>query len=427
MKDENWYPLETSAKIYPAILSPRQPNVYRLACVLTEEIDPQILQEALNLTMTRYPSFCVNLKAGVFWFFFQETDKKLKLRPETDYPCRMIDPTDEEGFLFRVLWYKRRISLEVFHVIADGTGGMEFLKTLVYYYLLLSGKPVKPGDNIRTLETKPTAEESENSFLRYYDPAIAPDRKDFKALHYEGTVLPHDGYRAINCSVPTESLVELAHRYHATVTEYLAALLLRSFCRVLPEPDDKSSLIRISIPINLRKVLPSDTLRNFTYFANVGVPYSRAGDSLESLLATVQEQMHDANRKEAILPRINPNVSAEQNPFLKLAPRGLKQIVLRQAHHVLGDELFTSSLSNMGLIRLDDSLNDYIDRFEFALSTSDRIPLWLSMLSFKDSMNLTFSSTIKEKLVEREFIRGLSAEIDGIVVYTNENEEGGIR
>ena len=425
MKDEKWYPLETSAKIYPAILSPRQPNVYRLACVLTEDVDPQILQEALNLTMTRYPSFCVNLKAGVFWFFFQETDKKLKLQPETDYPCRMIDPTDEDGFLFRVLWYKRRISLEVFHVIADGTGGMEFLKTLVYYYLLLSGKPVKPGNNIRTLETKPTEEESENSFLRYYDPAIKPDRKDFKALHYEGTVIPNDGYRAVNCSVPNQPLVDLAHRYHATVTEYLAALTLRSFCRVLPEPEDKSSLIRISIPINLRKLLPSDTLRNFTYFANVGVPYSRAGDSLEDLLTTVQEQLHEANRKETILPRITPNVTAEQNPFLKLAPLGLKQIVLREAHHVLGDELFTSSLSNMGLIRLDDSLSEYIDRFEFALSTSDRIPLWLSMLSYKDHMNITFSSTIKEKLVEREFIRGLSAEIDGIVVYTNEIEEGG--
>ena len=132
-----------------------------------------------------------------------------------------------------------------------------------------------------------------------------------------------------------------------------------------------------------------------------------------------------SNRKETILPRINPNFTAEQNPFLKLAPLGLKQIVLREAHHVLGDELFTSSLSNMGLIRLDDSLSEYIDRFEFALSTSDRIPLWLSMLSYKDHMNITLSSTIKEKLVEREFIRGLSAEIDGIVVYTNEIEEGG--
>ena len=71
MNNETWYPLETSAKIYPAIISPRQPSVFRLSCTFNEEIDPDILQTALNVTITRYPGFCMTLKRGAFWFYFE--------------------------------------------------------------------------------------------------------------------------------------------------------------------------------------------------------------------------------------------------------------------------------------------------------------------------------------------------------------------
>ena len=408
MNNENWYPLETSAKIYPAIISPRQPSVFRFSCTFTEEIDPSILQTALNVTITRYPGFCMTLKRGAFWFYFEELEKSPLLQPEHNYPCQMVDPEAEGGFLFRVTWFKKRVNLEVFHVISDGTGGLEFLKTLVYYYLLLSGKDIKPGETILTLRTKPTQEERENSFLRYYDPQVPADRADTLALHYSGTPLPPGHSRALHVRTETAPLLAISHEYDVTLTEYLTAQFLRSFFDVLSGVTDSDKAVKISVPINLRKLFPSQTLRNFTYFANIGEPLANASEPLEDTLQYIKTNLRAMCQREPLVARLNPNVSSEKNPLLRAAPLSLKQLVLRQAHHILGDNLFTASYSNMGIIRLDEPMERYIENFDFGLSCSDSIPLNLSMLTWGDTAYLTFSSIIEERDVERAFVRKLS-------------------
>lgn len=410
MKNENWYPLETSAKIYPAIISPRQPSVFRLSCTFTEEIDPMILQSALNVTIKRFPGFSMTLKRGAFWFYFEELETFPELQPEQRYPCQMVDPEEEGGFLFRVTWFQNRVNLEVFHVIADGTGGLEFLKSLIFYYLLLSGKDVKPGENIRTLQQKPTAEEQENSFLRYYDPKIPPDRNDSSALHYSGTQLPPSHSRAVHIRTKTAPLLALAKQAGGTLTEYLTVLLMRSFMEVLADQTDSQKPVKISVPINLRNIFPSDTLRNFTYFANVGEPLANLNEPFEATMETIKAQLHALKQPESLIARINPNVSSEKNLLLRAAPLSLKQLVMRQAHHILGDDLFTASFSNLGRLQLDDSLCKHISGFDFGLSVSDLIPLNLSMVSYADTLFMTFSSGIEETDVERVFARKLRSQ-----------------
>jgi hypothetical protein len=127
MIDEDvWYELDTAAKLYPAILSPKQANVFRLCCTLTEPVDPEILQTALYITIQRYPSFNVRLKRGLFWFYFESNTNLPVVSEETTYPCQMIDPAQNGDYMFRVSWFGHRINLEIFHVIADGTGGIDF-------------------------------------------------------------------------------------------------------------------------------------------------------------------------------------------------------------------------------------------------------------------------------------------------------------
>ena len=426
MNNEKWYPLETSAQIYPAIVSPRQPSVFRLSCTFEKEIDPSILQTALNVTMTRFPSFAMTLKRGAFWFYFEELEKIPVLRPEQRCPCLMVDPDREDGFLFRVTWYRKRVNLEIFHVIADSTGGLEFLKTLAYYYLLLSGEDVRPGEFVLTLKHKPTAEEQENSFLRYYDPQIPPDRADSAALHYSGTPLPDGRTRALHVRTGTAPLLALAHAADVTLTEYLTAQFLRSFLDRLKDTNDSDKPVKISVPINLRKLFPSKTLRNFTYFANIGEPLSAVDEPPEKTFLSIKTQLREKCVPESLTARINPNVSSEKNPLLRAAPLSLKQLVLRQAHHILGDNLFTASFSNLGIIRLDDSMQKHISGFDFGLSVSDLIPLNLSMCSYADRAFMTFSSGIVERDVEQAFIRRLSAEGLSLQVFSSDPEKGDV-
>ena len=55
---------------------------------------------------------------------------------ETAYPCKYIDPRTSPYYLFRVSYYEKRINLEVFHAVTDGLGAVNFLKALVYRYLI---------------------------------------------------------------------------------------------------------------------------------------------------------------------------------------------------------------------------------------------------------------------------------------------------
>ncbi|HAD20370.1 MAG TPA: hypothetical protein DCF42_08245, partial [Lachnospiraceae bacterium] len=54
------------------------------------------------------------------------------------YPCRYINAEANKNYLFRVTYFRRRINLEVFHVLTDGMGAINFLKELLYQYLRLA-------------------------------------------------------------------------------------------------------------------------------------------------------------------------------------------------------------------------------------------------------------------------------------------------
>ena len=66
---------------------------------------------------------------GVFWYYFEENGKSApKVREESNFPCRYIQQNQNHSYMFRVTYYKYRINLEVFHVLTDGMGGINFLK-----------------------------------------------------------------------------------------------------------------------------------------------------------------------------------------------------------------------------------------------------------------------------------------------------------
>lgn len=420
-KEDTWFELDTAAKLYPAIMSPKQASVFRLSCTLTDPVDPEMLQTALYVTIQRYPSFNVRLKRGVFWNYFEPNTNHPTVSEETAYPCQMLDASKNNDFLFQVTWFGKRINLEIFHVIADATGGIEFLKTLVFYYLSLQGKVVATQGLIRTLETKIDPEETENSFVRYYDPKIVTSRAEEKAFHYSGSSLPFQHSRLIHGLISTEDLLDKVHAYHATVTEYLTAVLIKAYLNASESLIKSEDIVKISVPINLRAIFPSRTVRNFSFYMNIGEKYQQKDDRFESLLRKVSEQMKEQLQREKILARMNPNVSFEKNAAIRAVPLDVKLAVIRQVHQMIGEDLFTCSLSNIGVIGIPDSMRPFIARFDFGLSTSDKIPVNCSVCSYKGIVSITFSSSIKETTLEKEFFRFLAK--DGLQV-TIETSEG---
>ncbi len=129
-KKENklyWRRLDNSAKIFPISAGKKYSTVFRLSVVLTEKINENILKEAVKQALSKYVSFRVKMKAGFFWFYFEENLKEPKVEEEKDYPCTYIDPKKNNDFLFKVTYFENKINIDIFHSLTDGNSRIYFL------------------------------------------------------------------------------------------------------------------------------------------------------------------------------------------------------------------------------------------------------------------------------------------------------------
>ncbi len=417
--ESNWYKLDNAAKIYPAISGPGSGSVFRVAVQLKQDVDPEILQEALAVTMPRFPTLAVKMKRGLFWYFFDANHETPVVTIEKAPPCRAVEADENNGFLFRVSYYKRRISLEIFHALTDGTGAMVFLKTLTAQYLTLAGYGLFSDEGILDCEAYPSISETEDSFGKYYDPKSKSKWMEEKAYHVRGTKVSPENLGIVHGIFSTDSFRKLVKESNTTVTGYIAALIIYSIYRTQLNSRIYNSPVKISIPVNLRNYFPSRTVRNFSSYVNVGIEFTGEDRSFESILEQVTQTMRDELKHANLVEKISANVNAERNIFMRIAPLVLKNVVLRTAYNAFGEKLFTCSLSNLGSICVPEPMKQYIDRFEFLLGPPVSNLLNSTVCSFGDTMLVSFTKVMYENDIERFFFRFLADKGIDVTIETN--------
>lgn len=417
-KNENrWYRLDNAAKIYPAVTNAKRASVYRISAELCERVDPDVLQSALKQTLLRFPTFDVRMQKGLFWYYFENNPGEAAINLETAPICRPIDLKETHGYLFRVSYYSNRISLEVFHVLSDGTGTTAFLKALLYNYLALMDKPVVPDNSILDGQMCPSLGEVEDSFLKYYDQKSLGSRAESRAYQVKGTRIAIQNTRLTQGRIPAHAFKQLAGSCAATVTEYIAALIIYAIYETQLKRRGSRLPVKVSIPVNLRNILASETLRNFSSYVNVGMVFESENITLTDILASVKDQLRNEVKKERLIEKIGANVSAERSPFMRLAPLFIKNIALRTAYTLYGERLVTTTLSNLGIIKLPDSMKSSIRRFDFILGAPVLNALSCAVCTYEDMMTISFTRVIEETDIECFFFRylahkGLDIEIE---------------
>jgi len=122
-RDIKWEKLDNTANLFPVISGEELTSVYRVAASLTEEIQPELLQQALDMVLPKFDGFNVRLRQGLFWYYFEENGKPApRVYEENNYPCRYIRDNLNNSYLFRVTYYKNRINVEVFHALTEASG-----------------------------------------------------------------------------------------------------------------------------------------------------------------------------------------------------------------------------------------------------------------------------------------------------------------
>ena len=153
-QERGWLKLDNAAKLFPAIISEDLTSVFRLTASLKEPVRYSALKEAVAITSKRFPYFSVSLGSGIFWHFLEFKDLLPRIQVEEEIPCTAFAVNRKNEPLYRVIIKRNRISVEFIHILTDGGGGLEYLKSLLYTYLTLTGKHISsPGEDNRARNT----------------------------------------------------------------------------------------------------------------------------------------------------------------------------------------------------------------------------------------------------------------------------------
>jgi len=418
---ESWFKLDNAAKIFPAVSNARETNTFRVQIELKEAIDPEFLQLAVDAILERFPSFKVRLKNGFFWSYFDYNSSPFYISPMGIEVCGPLSPKENNGYLFKVMYRGNLVAIEIFHSLADGTGGFMLLKSIIYEYLLLKGHRVTPDNMILTKDSLPVRGEFEDSHSTYYNKKNRKHVPEKKAFGIKGTPIPEGHIGLIAGTMSTAGMLELARSKGATVTEFLSALLMytiyvtqiqyREHLKANQKP------VKIFVPVNLRKHFPSTSIRNFSNFVKTDMVMNRSDISLDEILALVKEQFKKGMTKDELIRKMSENVAFEKNIILRMTPYFLKKYVLKIGYQIMGLSLNTLSFTNIGKIDFPESMEPHIVSVSAAAYSGKFNTLNGAIASFKDQFKITFTRSIIETTIEREFFRyfttlGMHVEIE---------------
>ena len=353
--------IDNAANIYPASLSRNYASLYRMSVTLTEPVDPTLLQQALVTVSERIPTFRCGLRAGAFWWHLRRMDKEPEVAPAA--PLSRFHFSDNGGFLYKVSAEGCRMILDVFHALADGTGSETFLLTLAGEYLRLRyGLSLSYSGLVLNPSEAPDAAEVEDSFKTVFSGRKGELEKNVPAYHIQGHRLPGAGLRDIRVVMPMDRVKAVCRRMDCTVTDLLTGLMLDALQKLYRADGEKkkSSVLKVSVPVNLRPRYGSRSVRNFSSYVNLGLDIQSGYLPLDQLIRLVKMQKEAMLRPENLEPKIAANVELEESFAVRCLPLVVKKPVIDLINRLHGDVYCSQTLSNLGQVKVPEEMRPYL-------------------------------------------------------------------
>lgn len=395
-----WRSLDNAAKLFSAASSPKDTRVFRFYCELKEEVKEEILQEALNQTIQKYPLFLSVMRKGLFWHYLEKSELRPVVREEYKEPCSSLYVRDKKTLLFEVTYYKKRINFEVFHALTDGTGATEFLRELVKNYLYLIHEedlePVELSNQYLTVK-----DQEDDSFSRYYDPDFPrKKKKKIRAVQIKKGGKGYEELQINEASMSVKELLGIAREKKVSMSVLLTAAFICAIHEEMSRMQEKKPVI-LMVPVNLRKIFPSDSMLNFFGYIEPGYQFGGGKDSFEDVLEAVKLYFQENLSKEHMAGRMNELIAIEKHKILKWAPLELKNRCIRAGAKMAEQEV-TAVLSNMSVVKMPEDYAQYIEKFGVYTSTNRTE---LCICSFQDTLSLGFTSRYDSTNIQRNFYR----------------------
>lgn len=414
-----WYKLDNAGKMFHAVSEQANSSVFRIAAIMKETVQPAELQLALDDAIKRLPMFAVKLSKGVFWDFLVDNNEKLFVHLENQYPCAPIDPIETNGFLLRVTYYNKRIAVEFFHSVTDGTGALEFMKVLIYYYLSHLGEDLIYESSLIDIHNQPSYYERDDSYQNYRTGENIKSSKEIPSYQIRGVSI--DQTIALHGRMSANKVHQLAKEQGTTITAFVTAILIAAIYKERLQYRAYKEKINIAVPVNLRNLFPSNTLRNFFGVVNIGMTVTEE-ITLKEIIEETTKQLREKVQKGNLQRSIDDRVKWQTRLTARFVPLPLKYHAIRYGYRSFSERSKAMTMTNLGKVQLPDAMESHISHMEMVMYPTKKSPINGGMIAVGDELVITFARMIQEADIIRAFFRELSTTYNlEIEVYSNDS------
>lgn len=401
-------PLDSSAIVHLAARRRGHTNSFRLSATLTEAVCPQTLQKAADTIAPRFPMIVAGIKHNLFRYIVVPAECAPKVCLEHECLAEMSDAMIETCAM-RIMYSGKQISVEIFHSLTDGYGGMMFLNALLAEYLCQMGQISREtADSLQCSDVCLSALEADD-YITYAGEKTLPlnHRKVYKL---PGEVNPKEQASIVTEIYDTQNLIDKAHYFGVSLTTFLTAVMAEAILKMRRHTDGaKCTLpLQIMVPVNLRKKFSSQTLRNFSLYALPCILPSQAETPFEQLLDSISAQLKDQFSQENLAAMITTSVKLQRSPVLRCIPLCIKNFFLRIGFYFCGERNSCLSISNLGEVTFPPEMERCIEHIGFSLTPRRTAPYNCGIVSYKNKLVINFTTKTNGNGLERYFFKCLS-------------------
>jgi NRPS condensation-like uncharacterized protein len=405
-----WFTLDNAAKIFPAVITNEVTSVFRITAVLKQPVEIRSLQRALLLAEKRFPYYRVRLRQGFFWFYLEHYPKHIPLKADEYLLCRKFP---EDGLLIRFLVKNNRISAEFSHILTDGSGALTFFKFIIVNYFGACGVPIPDDYQISESLDFISEEEYEDAYNRYFKADIPPMIKRSEAFHLPYHLKPSPRFTTEYVMISMSQMKALAREKGVSITVYLVSDYLFILQKISENRTVNGKVgkkkLRIQVPVNLRNIFPSKTMRNFTLFVMPEIDMRLGHYTFDEIVKSVYHQVKLETDEKLIHKNIARNVGSEKKLYVRGIPLFIKSLILRVKYYSLGTKQYSGVLTNLGIIELPDEISRLTDYFIMTPPPPNKmLKLNCGVAGFADKLVLSFGNSTKSLEFEAYFIQFIS-------------------
>ena len=290
---------------------------------------------------------------------------------------------------------------------------MASFTTLVAEYLRLRhGVEIPIAGTLRSLEETPQEHELEDSYELHEagNPLHLPSRYSYQ--------LPRSAdadWNVQTCArtYSTADILAAARNLGVSATGLFSGLMAAAVMELQQRGANRRLPVRIMIPVDLRRMFESRTLRNFILYA---LPTMEPGDEkkpLKELLASFHNQLREQVQKHRMAAIMAYNVRTQRSVWFRAIPRAVKCFAMRTAYRFFGESNSSITLTNLGGVSLPREMEPYVAGLEVILTPRAGSPYNCAIISLGDRMTINLSRFGNDRRLEELFFGKLEQALRG--------------